>query len=209
MEFVPCVQDTLKIRVLHRKISHNGTLDGTKILCEAWDGNTLIPLYDNEDGVSAALNGGNLAQIAIGAAAGAIGGVLLASGVGIVGQVVGSAALAMASNAATQVVDIVNDETGETHFDIGDMLFDGAVAAITAGFSGPGASYGNTAGINASWKQLCKRGISNPKARQYFYKTAHNAKKKFVLTAVFEASGWNTAGSAVMFIKNKLKGVFE
>ena len=27
------------------------TLDGTKILRETWDGNTLVPLYDNEDGV--------------------------------------------------------------------------------------------------------------------------------------------------------------
>lgn len=27
------------------------TLDGTKILRETWNGNTLVPLYDNEDGV--------------------------------------------------------------------------------------------------------------------------------------------------------------
>ena len=27
------------------------TLDGTKILRETWDGNTLVPLYDNEDGI--------------------------------------------------------------------------------------------------------------------------------------------------------------
>ena len=32
-------------------IKHEYTLDGTKILRETWDGNTLIPLYDNEDGV--------------------------------------------------------------------------------------------------------------------------------------------------------------
>jgi RHS repeat-associated protein len=30
---------------------HTYTLDGTKILREIWDGNALIPLYDNEDGV--------------------------------------------------------------------------------------------------------------------------------------------------------------
>ena len=32
-------------------VLHTYTLDGTKILRETWDGNTLIPLYDNEDGV--------------------------------------------------------------------------------------------------------------------------------------------------------------
>ena len=32
-------------------VLHTYTLDGTKILRETWDSNTLIPLYDNEDGV--------------------------------------------------------------------------------------------------------------------------------------------------------------
>jgi hypothetical protein len=32
-------------------VLHTYTLDGTKILREVWDGNTLVPLYDNEDGV--------------------------------------------------------------------------------------------------------------------------------------------------------------
>lgn len=32
-------------------VLHAYTLDGTKILRETWDGNTLIPLHDNEDGV--------------------------------------------------------------------------------------------------------------------------------------------------------------
>ena len=32
-------------------VLHTYTLDGTKILRETWDVNTLIPLYDNEDGV--------------------------------------------------------------------------------------------------------------------------------------------------------------
>ena len=32
-------------------VKHTYTLDGTKILRETWDSNTLIPLYDNEDGV--------------------------------------------------------------------------------------------------------------------------------------------------------------
>ena len=32
-------------------VTHTYTLDGTKILREVWDGNTLIPLYDNEESV--------------------------------------------------------------------------------------------------------------------------------------------------------------
>ena len=32
-------------------VKHTYTLDGTKILRETWDSNTLIPLYDNEDSV--------------------------------------------------------------------------------------------------------------------------------------------------------------
>ena len=32
-------------------VKHEYTLDGTKILKETWGDNTLIPLYDNEDGV--------------------------------------------------------------------------------------------------------------------------------------------------------------
>ena len=32
-------------------VKHTYALDGTKILCEKWNDNTIIPLYDNEDGV--------------------------------------------------------------------------------------------------------------------------------------------------------------
>ena len=32
-------------------VLHTYTLDGTKILRETWDGNTLVPLYDNDDSV--------------------------------------------------------------------------------------------------------------------------------------------------------------
>ena len=32
-------------------VKHTYTLEGTKILCEAWGDNTLVPLYDNEDSV--------------------------------------------------------------------------------------------------------------------------------------------------------------
>lgn len=32
-------------------VKHTYELDGTKLLCEPWGNNTLVPLYDNEDGV--------------------------------------------------------------------------------------------------------------------------------------------------------------
>ena len=32
-------------------VKHTYALDGTKILCETWNGNALVPLYDNEDSV--------------------------------------------------------------------------------------------------------------------------------------------------------------
>ena len=40
-------------------VKHTYTLDGTKILREAWDGNTLVPLYDNEDSVCGILYNDN------------------------------------------------------------------------------------------------------------------------------------------------------
>ena len=39
-------------------VLHTYTLDGTKILRETWDGNTLVPLYDNEDNVCGILYNG-------------------------------------------------------------------------------------------------------------------------------------------------------
>ncbi len=40
-------------------VKHTYTLDGAKILREAWDGNTLVPLYDNEDSVCGILYNDN------------------------------------------------------------------------------------------------------------------------------------------------------
>ena len=99
------------------------------------------------------------------------------------------------------------DETGETTFDVVDMLFDGAVSAVAAGFGGNGASYGNSGGINASWNQLFKKGLSNSNARAYFYKTAHNSSKKFVLTALKDSLDISFRGTAVITLKNLVRGV--
>ena len=39
-------------------VTHTYTMDGTKILKEAWGGNTLVPLYDNEDSVCGVIYNG-------------------------------------------------------------------------------------------------------------------------------------------------------
>ena len=39
-------------------VTHTYTLDGTKILRETWGGNTLVPLYDNEDSVCGVIYNG-------------------------------------------------------------------------------------------------------------------------------------------------------
>jgi len=109
--------------------------------------------------ISSAVSGGNLTDVMIGATAGALGGVLAASGAGIVAQAVGSAAISMVSNAASQANHILKDETHETRFDVGDMLFDGVVGLACGLWGGNGASYGNSGGINAAGRQLFRRGF--------------------------------------------------
>ena len=101
--------------------------------------------------------------------------------------------------------NVIDDETGETKFDTADMLLDGAISGVFAYWGNDGASYGNTAGINASWKQLFKKGLSDSNALKYFYKNAHNSNKKFVLTALEESTGLNTAGTITIGFKNKIK----
>ncbi len=155
-------------------------------------------------GVSAALSGGDWVDVFIGAAAGAASGVLVASGAGIIAQAIGGAAISMASNAAQQINDIVSDKSGNTKFSVADMAFDGAVGLACGIIGGNGASYGNTAGINASWKQLLKRGLSNKSAQSYFAKTAHNAEKKFVLTALKNGLVINAGGAGISVAKTTL-----
>ena len=89
------------------------------------------------------------------------------------------------------------------------MLFDGAVASVAASLGRDGATHGNTAGIESSWNQLCKKGILNSNARRYFYKTAHNSDHKFVFNALAKSTVINTIGSVAVTLKNILKGVFQ
>jgi hypothetical protein len=111
----------------------------------------------------------------------------------------------MSTNALTQFKNIISDETGETTFDYADMLFDGVVAGVCAIWGENGASYKNVGGINAAWKQLFKKGISDSKARSYFVKTAHNAGKEFVLKSLFKSLGKNSVGTVVITGKNYIR----
>ena len=157
---------------------------------------------------SAAVSGGDVFDVVLGAVSGFAGGALTASGVGIVGQVLGSASISMASNALSQVKNIVEDDTNEVKFSVEDMVFDGVVSGIFAYKGGNGASHGNTAGINASWKQLFKKGLSDFSAIKYFYKNAHNSNKEFVLTSLRKSTLLNMYGTISITIKNEVKEVF-
>jgi hypothetical protein len=154
--------------------------------------------------ISSAASGGDVVDILIGAAAGAAGGVLAASGAGVVVQALGSAAISMTSNAASQVNHIVQDETGATEFDVGDMLFDGAVGLACGTWGGNGASYGNSGGIMAAGKQLFKRGFFNPQARSYYAKVAHNMGGEYVFKPLLQSLGKSTVGSTIVTGKNIL-----
>lgn len=153
--------------------------------------------------VSAAISGGDTADIIIGAIAGAAGGVLAASGVGAVGQAIGSAAISMISNATTQVKNITAKKQDE--FDVKDMLFDGVVGLATGILGGRGASHGNTGGITKAGKQLLKKGLFNIKAQAYYAKTAHRMGGEFVLTELGKSLGKNTLGSIVTIGKNHMR----
>ena len=152
--------------------------------------------------ICSAASGGDAVDVLIGAAAGAAGGVLAASGAGVVVQALGSAAISMVSNAASQVNHIVQDETGETGFNVVDMLFDGVVGLVCGARGGNGASYGNSGGINAAGKQLFKRGFFNPQARSYYAKTAHNMGGEYVFKPLLKSLGISAIGSAVVAGKN-------
>ncbi len=154
--------------------------------------------------ISSAASGGDVVDVLIGAAAGAAGGVLAASGAGVVVQALGSAAISMASNTASQVNHIVKDETGETTFNVGDMLFDGVVGLACGTWGGNGASYGNAGGITAAGKQLFKRGFFNPQARSYYAKVAHNMGGEYVFKPLLQSLGKSAVGSAIVTGKNIL-----
>lgn len=151
---------------------------------------------------SALVTGSSFEDTIISAVAGAVGGVLVASGAGAVAQAVGNAVLSMGTNAVQQAIDIAQDETGTKKFNVGDMLFDGAVGLASGIAGGRGASYGNSAGITSSWKQLVKRGLTNPKARQYYFKTARRMGGDYVIDALQGSMKWAARGSVVITIKN-------
>ena len=145
-------------------------------------------------------SGGDVVDVLIGAAAGAAGGVLAASGAGVVAQALVSAGISMVSNAASQVNHIIQDETGNTKFDVGDMLFDGSVGLACGIVGGKGASYGNSGGITAAGKQLGKRILSGDgisKALSYYAKTAHAQGGEFVLKSLAKSLAINSIGGII------------
>lgn len=151
------------------------------------------------------LSGGDAIDAIVAFGTGALGGALAASGAGVVFQALGSAALNMLSNAAGQINDIVNSNSGKISFSVGDMLFDGAIGLVSGIAGGNGASYGNTAGIKAATKQLFKRGFFDPKARSYYVKTACRAGGDHVFDALLSSLDKTVIGSTVITGKNLLK----
>ena len=73
---------------------------------------------------------------------------------------------------------------------------------------GDGASYGNVAGINSSWNRLFNKGVTNKNALRYFYKTAHNSGKEFVLTSLGKSTLKNAVGSGIIALKNKVRSLW-
>ena len=85
---------------------------------------------------------------------GAASGALAASGVGLVVSVAGNAAISMAGNAANQVIE----NKGFGNFDVGDMLIDGAIGAVS-GLAG-GRGMGKSANLKTLNKNLTKKVLS-------------------------------------------------
>ena len=155
--------------------------------------------------VSSAVSGGDTIDILIGAAAGAAGGALAASGAGVVVQAIGSATISMASNAASQANHIIQDQTGETEFNVRDMLFDGAVGLVCGIAGGNGASYGNVKGINAATKQWFKKGFFDSNARKYYVKNACREGGDHVFDALLSSMDKNVVGATITTGKNLLR----
>ena len=82
--------------------------------------------------------------------AGAASGALAATGVGVVGMALGNAGISMAQNAADQVIE----NGGFNDFDVGDMLYDGAVGGVMGAMGGPGKGSKNLTNLG---KQTIKR----------------------------------------------------
>ena len=75
-------------------------------------------------GVASAISGGDIIDVLIATVAGAASGVLTASGAGVIVQAVVGAGISMTANAVQQTKAIVSDKSGNTRFDVANMLFD-------------------------------------------------------------------------------------
>ena len=91
-------------------------------------------------------------------------------------------------------------------FDVGSMLFDGAIGAVAGACGGKGASYGNTAGINASGDKLMKNGLMgiSKKAWRYYSTQAHAQGGKFVIRELEKSLVYSVGAGAIGIVKEYL-----
>ena len=154
--------------------------------------------------VSSIVSGGDLVDVVISGVAGAAGGVLAASGAPMGWEIVGNAAISMASNAGQQVNHIIQGDSEE--FDVGSMVFDGAVGAVAGALGGKGASNGNTAGIKASGNKLLKNGLFGitKKSWRYYATQAHRQGGDFVIHELAKSLRWSAGANAISAGKARL-----
>ena len=138
---------------------------------------------------------------------GAASGALAATGVGLVGQIAGGAAIAMAGNATQQGIDILQGD--ETSFNVGAMLFDGAVGALGGLVGGAGASKGNSKTAIRLGKQLFNR-IKNTgewsKAFVYYGKNMMNGAGKSIYKELGIALAKSGIASASINVSKSIYG---
>ena len=133
---------------------------------------------------------------------GAFVGALAASGLGLLGMIVGSAAISMAGNAANQIIK----NKGLSHFDTGDMVFDGVVGGAAGALGGAGKGSKHLMGlgkqtvkrtinvvehkgISAALKNLPKVASYYAKSTKYFYKPLiENAAPDIIKSTVFSST---------------------
>ncbi|MBR4657274.1 MAG: RHS repeat-associated core domain-containing protein, partial [Oscillospiraceae bacterium] len=137
---------------------------------------------------------------------GAASGALSATPVGTVGSIIGNALISMAGNATEQVIK--ND--GFNNFDVGDMLLDGAVGAISGAAGGSG--FEKSVNIKSLEKNLGRKiftkkifrssgRIVAKKAVTYFSSQTKTLFKRYLIKPIFKSG---IAGLAATTAKNRI-----
>lgn len=150
--------------------------------------------------INNAIQGENLLDgVGTAALTGAASGALAASGVGLVVSVVGNAAISMAGNAANQVIR----NKGFDNFDVGDMLIDGAIGAVSGRVGGKGM--GKFANLKTLNKNLTKKVISGSKETikqgvKYYVSQTKFAYKEYLVKPIFKSTATNVLGQTGLSI---------